>query len=150
MTNEKEKFDVIAATICGKYKDLDAVQCFELNSKSNFGCLNYNKCRIGEKTGEQLDFVLHSGDKNSFLMACAGSGKTEVVGLKAAYEIRKWKYTHSGMAILTFTKNAASVIKERALQFAGSSRTSYPHFIGTFDSWLHGYIANPFLHFRVG
>ena len=146
MSSGKDKFDLVAATICGKHKDLDVAQCFALNSKSNPGCLSYNKCRIGEKNGEQLGFVLQPIAQNSFLMACAGSGKTEVVGLKAAYEIRKWESSYSGIAILTFTNNAANVIRERALQFAGSYKASYPHFIGTFDSWLHGYLANPFLH----
>lgn len=35
---------------------------------------------------EQLDFILHPIDKACFLKACPGSGKTEVVGIKAAYE----------------------------------------------------------------
>lgn len=36
---------------------------------------------------EQVDFILHPINKPCFLKACPGSGKTEVVGIKAAYEI---------------------------------------------------------------
>ena len=36
---------------------------------------------------EQLDFILHPIDNACYLKACPGSGKTEVVGIKAAYEI---------------------------------------------------------------
>ncbi|MDZ7664463.1 MAG: UvrD-helicase domain-containing protein [Desulfotignum sp.] len=54
------------------------------------------------------------------------------------------------MAVLTFTNNAADEIRERIKQFAGISGTAYPHFVGTIDSWLHGYIANPFVHLLTG
>jgi len=103
-----------------------------------------NLVRIKEKTDEQLDYVLSSINKNILLKACPGSGKTEVVGLKGAYEIQKWNRKPSGIAILTFTNNATDVIKERVTQFIGNDKASYPHFIGTIDSWLHKYIAQPF------
>ena len=102
--------------------------------------------RINEKSDEQLDYVLSSIAEYIFLQACPGSGKTEVVGLKAAYEIQKWERKPSGIAIITFTNSAADVISERVTQFADNNKTSYPHFIGTIDSWLHGYIAQPFLN----
>ena len=76
----------------------------------------------------------------------SGSGKTEVVGLKAAYEISRWEKTPEGIAILTFTNNAAEVIEKRVSQFSGVAKIGFPHFIGTIDSWLHGYIAHPFAH----
>jgi len=81
-----------------------------------------------------------------FLKACPGSGKTEVVGLKAAYEMSKWLKTPGGIAVLTFTNNAAEVIEKRVNQFSGVANVGYPHFIGTVDSWLHGYVAHPFAH----
>jgi len=81
-----------------------------------------------------------------FLKACPGSGKTEMVGLKAAYEMSKWKKTPGGIAVLTFTNNAAEVIEKRISQFGSVVKIGFPHFIGTIDSWLHGYIAHPFAH----
>jgi len=107
-------------------------------------------CRIVEKTEKQLKYVLSSNKDNIFLKACPGSGKTEVIGLKAAYEFQLWKKRNSGIAILTFTNNAADTIRERVQQFSGIGKSAYPHYIDTIDSWLHGYLAHPFGHLITG
>jgi len=73
-----------------------------------------------------------------------GSGKTEVVGIKTVYELSKWAAPHSGIAVLTFTRNAADAINERIIGYGGGLASRHPHFVGTFDSWLHGYIFQPF------
>lgn len=83
--------------------------------------------------------------RHAFLKACAGSGKTEVVGLKAAYEIKRWKEKNKGIAILSFTNNATDVIGDRVKQFAGKSNL-YPHFIGTLSGFIHRYIVQPFAY----
>lgn len=106
----------------------------------------HSKCRIIEKTEKQLDYVKAAVTENTVLRACPGSGKTEVIGIKAAHEFQSWGTTYTGIAILTFTNAAADVIKERVQQFAGIEKTGYPHYIGTIDSWLHGYLAHPFAH----
>lgn len=93
---------------------------------------------------EQLDFILHPINEACYLKACPGSGKTEVVGIKAAYEISKWKEKFAGIAILSFTKNAAKEISHRIQKHGGTNSTKHPHFVGTIDSWLHGYILQPF------
>jgi DNA helicase-2/ATP-dependent DNA helicase PcrA len=93
---------------------------------------------------EQLQFILHPFAESSFLSACPGSGKTEVVGYKAAYEIAGWKKWNAGIAVLTFTNNAASEIKARAAMYSNGKSHFFPHFVGTFDSWLHGYLFQPF------
>ncbi|GHN00835.1 hypothetical protein WSM22_23240 [Cytophagales bacterium WSM2-2] len=97
-------------------------------------------------TDEQLDFIIHPTNDPCYLSACPGSGKTEVVGIKAAYEISTWKNPFSGIAILSFTKNAAKEITDRVKLFGGVKATQHPHFIGTIDSWLHGYVLHPFAH----
>jgi DNA helicase II / ATP-dependent DNA helicase PcrA len=99
---------------------------------------------------EQLDFILHPINEPCYLKACPGSGKTEVVGIKAAYEISGWKDNFSGIAILSFTKNASKEISDRVKKFGGANATQHPHFIGTIDSWLHGYILHPFAHKSTG
>jgi len=95
---------------------------------------------------EQLDFILHPIGNACYLKACPGSGKTEVVGIKAAYEIAEWKENFIGIAVLSFTKNAAKEIANRVKKFGGTNATQHPHFIGTIDSWLHGFILHPFAH----
>ena len=92
-------------------------------------------------TEEQLAYVLHPLDQKSYLKACPGSGKTEAVALKAAYALRAHTWKHTGVAFLSFTNHAANVIQERVARLSSSV---YPHYFGTFNSWLHGYILNPF------
>lgn len=97
-------------------------------------------------TDEQLEFIVHPITQPCYLNACPGSGKTEIVGIKAAYEISVWKEAFSGIAILSFTKNASKEISNRIKLFGGAKATQHPHFIGTIDSWLHAYILHPFAH----
>jgi DNA helicase-2/ATP-dependent DNA helicase PcrA len=97
-------------------------------------------------TEEQLDFILQPIAEPSSLKACPGSGKTEVVGIKAAYEIANWPDRFSGMAILSFTKNAAKEILSRIKEYSGNYTKQHPHFIGTIDSWIHGYLLHPHGH----
>lgn len=99
--------------------------------------------RIEEKTNEQLDYIFSPLDQCIYLEACAGSGKTEVLGLKAAYEICKWGSGKSGIAVLTFTNEATATIANRVSAFYGRLLPSN-HFIGTFSSFVHGHIVQRF------
>jgi ATP-dependent DNA helicase UvrD/PcrA len=113
-------------------------------------CERLGECGIFKKSIEQLDYVLSTIQSNIFLRACPGGGKTEVVGLKAAYEFHAWTKRNCGIAILTFTNSAADVIRKRVQQYAGVQNSGHPHFIGTVDSWLHRYLAHPFGHLTTG
>jgi len=104
---------------------------------------------LARLTLEQLEFINHRLDVPCYLAACPGSGKTEVVGIKAAYEFSTWTSRYCGIAILTFTKSAASQISERVMKYGGINASRHPHFIGTFDSWLHNYIFQPFGHLFI-
>jgi len=148
--NREERIEYLACSICGKPPGVTPSECHSSLGRTNPLCSDYETCRIAEKSEQQLDYVLASIENCVFLKACPGSGKTEVVGLKAAFEMMRWKRTPGGIAVLTFTNNAAKVIEKRASQFAGAGKIGYPHFIGTIDSWLHGYIAHPFAHVVTG
>jgi DNA helicase-2/ATP-dependent DNA helicase PcrA len=139
-------FFKISNVLCENNQKKPAEECYSLHRSTNSPCNDYGKCRIWEKTLEQLQYVEYDLEKNSFLKACPGSGKTEVVGLKSAYEFKKWTKKTTGIAVLTYTNKATDVITERVQQFAGSSGISHPHFIGTIDSWMHRFILNPFAH----
>lgn len=93
----------------------------------------------------QKNYVKSELKKNIFLKACPGSGKTEVLAVKIAVESKTWKYKNQGIAVLTFTNSAENEIQKRVEGYIGGY-LGYPHFLGTFTSWLHGYVANPFLH----
>lgn len=99
--------------------------------------------KVKEKTVQQLEYVLSPVNENIFLEACAGSGKTEVVGMKTAYEICRWNRKNSGIAVLTFTNEATDTIKQRVEQFTRAS-SLYPHYVGTLTGFIHGIIAQKF------
>ncbi|EXM38434.1 hypothetical protein RASY3_13285 [Ruminococcus albus SY3] len=101
-----------------------------------------NATHLSEKQHAYLDSDIHS---SIYLKACPGSGKTEVLGVKCAMEIERWSIANSGIAVLTFTNSAEDEMKSRISLYSSQS-IGYPHYVGTFTSWLHGYIANPFLY----
>lgn len=144
------KMESLARDICNKPDSIPIEECHQSLGRTNPLCNEHEGCRILEKSPEQIEYIFSPNKQNVFLKACPGSGKTEVVGLKAAYSIRKWGNQLGGMAVLTFTNNAANVINQRVSQFTGVEKACYPHFIGTIDSWLHGYIAHPFGHLKTG
>jgi DNA helicase II / ATP-dependent DNA helicase PcrA len=145
-----EKIEVLAHSLCGKPLSMTPSECYDSKWATNSLCHECETCRIARNSDEQLNYVLSSTEGCVFLRACPGSGKTEVVGLKAAYEMSKWAKTPGGIAVLTFTNNSAEVIEKRVSQFSGAAKIGFPHFIGTIDSWLHGYIAHPFAHIITG
>src|SRR5690606_7947316 len=81
--------------------------------------------------------------------ACPGGGKTEVIGIKSAFEMQKWELENSGIAVVTFTTSAAKEIDRRIRKYGSVSSGLYPHFVGTFDSWIHNYILQPFSHYMT-
>lgn len=103
---------------------------------------NNNIERLSE---EQLDFILHDIESNCFLKACPGSGKTEVITIKAAYEFAQWNKSHSGFLILSFTNKAADEISNRIQHHLECYSNMYPHYVGTIDSWIYRYIFIPFV-----
>ncbi len=111
---------------------------------------NIQESELYRLSDEQLNFILYPTEEHCFLSACPGSGKTEVVGLKAAFEIAGHEDKHSGIAVLSFTNNAADEISKRVHKYSKHSSDLYPHYIGTIDSWLHRYILHPFGHLVHG
>lgn len=107
-------------------------------------CVVKGKSCIESLNEKQVKYILSNKDTDIYLKACPGSGKTEVLGIKSAYEINKWNDKNSGIAILTFTNSAEDEIRERVEGYL-NKKIGYPHFIGTFTSWIHGYIGHPFL-----
>ncbi|WP_312444565.1 UvrD-helicase domain-containing protein [Lacrimispora sp.] len=140
MQNNKRD-ELIAGIICDKKEKQSCEACYQTHVSSI--CKDYEGCRISQKTDQQLKYVEAPVDENIFLCACAGSGKTEVVGMKTAYEIKKWKNKNRGIAILTFTNDATQVISERVKEFVGTN-IRYPHYVGTLSSFIHKYISQPF------
>ena len=108
-------------------------------------CRHDQCCALFHLTDDQINYVLSDIGSDIYLNSCPGSGKTEVIGVKVAYELSHWQSKTSGIAILTFTNSAEDEIRNRTVSYL-RHQIQYPHFLGTFTSWLHGYIANPFLN----
>lgn len=120
----------------------------ECMGKLNSNCVDRGCCCIDCLSDEQVTYIFSELDTDTYLNACPGSGKTEVIGVKVAYEMKKWNSKNSGIAVLTFTNSAEDEILERVSSYYNQP-VIYPHYIGTFTSWLHGYIANPHLYSYV-
>ncbi|MBP2652497.1 MAG: UvrD/REP helicase [Firmicutes bacterium] len=145
LVNREECCNLVAKILCGKQKGIDYKRCYENSKTTNGICSLSQQCRIDEKTKEQLLYILAPIDQDAFLEACAGSGKTEVVGMKAAYEMIKWNnVSRKGIAILSFTNEATNVIKKRVGEFLKKGGSVYPHYVGTLSSFIHGYITQPY------
>jgi hypothetical protein len=77
-----------------------------------------------------------------FLRACPGAGKTRV--LVDRHCLTPPGPRRAGRALLSFTNVASDELRDRC---SGNrpDLTAFPHFIGTFDSFLWRYLVRPFL-----
>lgn len=114
--------------------------------KNSLNCQWEDLTRLSD---EQADYINQYLGHSSFLEACPGGGKTEIIGIKAAFEMQKWKSSNSGISVVTFTASAAKEIDQRIRKYGSVSSGHFPHFIGTFDSWIHNYILQPFTHYMT-
>ncbi|MFA0061783.1 UvrD-helicase domain-containing protein [Vibrio cyclitrophicus] len=96
-----------------------------------------------EFTCEQLDYVNSNIEEHIFLEACPGSGKTEVVAEKVAKEIDSWKKMPGGFAALSFANSATDELTSRVSKRLPKGREIFPHFLGTFDSFIYKNIVSP-------
>jgi DNA helicase II / ATP-dependent DNA helicase PcrA len=106
--------------------------------------------KIKTVSSEQLQFVNNSIEENTYLEACPGSGKTEVIAMKVAVNLAKRRFSNSGLAVITFTNSAAKELNSRVVEYAGINANVYPNVIATFDSWLHNFIFQPYAHYLTG
>lgn len=137
MCDGRQNRDRIAQALCGA----ESIESCPL--KEGEKCLRYGGCRIKEKTDRQIEYVVSDISECVYLQACAGSGKTEVLGMKAAYEMLQWKDGRSGIAVLTFTNAATDTVKDRINGFYRGAMPSR-HYVGTLSSFIHGFISQKF------
>ncbi|NMA85578.1 MAG: ATP-dependent helicase [Epulopiscium sp.] len=98
-------------------------------------------------SNEQQKFIDATG--KVILCACPGSGKTYTVAHKLALYLKNWNQSHKGIAALSFT-NIASEEIQKQVKSISSIDISYPHFIGTIDSFLNQYIFLRYAHLLTG
>jgi DNA helicase-2/ATP-dependent DNA helicase PcrA len=89
-------------------------------------------------TDEQLK-ILTSSHRIRIVQACPGSGKTSLFVEHVKRLIENWPHKRRGIAALSFTNAASREIYGRI----GES-LSFPHFLGTLDSFMLRYVVSPF------
>ncbi|PKP43281.1 MAG: hypothetical protein CVT93_01500 [Bacteroidetes bacterium HGW-Bacteroidetes-10] len=79
--------------------------------------------------------------------ACPGSGKTYCVGARLARLILNWRKEYEGIAVVSFTNVAWQEIEKKySEEFQVGDRITFPHFLGTIDSFINKFIFLPFGH----
>lgn len=79
--------------------------------------------------------------------ACPGSGKTYCVSARFARLILDWRKEYEGIAVVSFTNVAWQEIEKIYSEiFQVGDRISFPHFLGTIDSFINKYIFLPYGH----
>ncbi len=101
------------------------------------------------KNGIYFDDTRRSIIKNmdsTDVQAFPGSGKTTVLVAKLAILAQKWPHANSGICVLSHTNVAREEIEEKLGNTdVGKRLLTYPHFVGTFQSFFDTFVALPWL-----
>lgn len=89
------------------------------------------KTNLSTLNPQQREAVLNTYEKNTSLVAGAGSGKTTVIKFRTAYMIQDLKIPPSQIMIVTFTNKAAGEIKDRIASITDHTEEMW---LGTFHS----------------
>ncbi len=94
-------------------------------------------------TAQQAKIIGHEG--SAFIEACPGAGKTRVMVERARRLCASNALTFGqGVAFLSFTRAAVSELAARLEAEGVIGHPTYPHFIGTFDSFVWQFFIAPF------
>src|SRR6266852_464358 len=88
-------------------------------------------------TQSQQDAVNH-GDSNLQLIACAGSGKTEVIARRVAHLIKNG-LRPSNIIAFTFTEKAAAELKERIVSRCREELGEINGLVEMYVGTIHGF-----------
>lgn len=92
-------------------------------------------------TEEQSRIIRHDG--SAFVSACPGAGKTRVLVERARSMLRE-DAAGKGVAFLSFTNAATFELDLRLRREGLLPSPPFPHFVGTFDSFLWMFLVAPF------
>lgn len=100
-----------------------------------------------ESLSEKQREIVFDKSGKFVVRACPGSGKTYCVSARFARLILDWEKEYEGIAVLSFTNVAWKEIEKTYSEvFQIGARVSFPHFLGTIDSFINKYIFLPFGH----
>jgi DNA helicase II / ATP-dependent DNA helicase PcrA len=115
--------------------------------------LKFNDAEIASLATE-LAIDLSSAEKIAVLKASAscdiqagpGCGKTTILTAKLALLAKKWRWSDRGVLVLSHTNVARREIESRLGQSKSLAQLlGYPHFIGTFQTFVDQFLALPYL-----
>ncbi|MCJ7602138.1 MAG: ATP-dependent helicase [Desulfobulbaceae bacterium] len=92
-------------------------------------------------TKEQTAIIEREG--SAFISACPGAGKTRCIVERARVLLSKSLHRR-GLAFLSFTNAAVSELQERLAGERFLPDQVFPHFVGTFDSFIWNFLVAPF------
>lgn len=99
-----------------------------------------NGCEF-KPTLDQKNVICHEG--SAFITACPGAGKTCIMVERARHILRS-SNDGRGIAFLSFTRAAVSGLENLLRRETLLGSPVFPHFIGTFDSFIWQFIISPF------
>lgn len=79
------------------------------------------------------------------VQAAPGSGKTTLLVAKLLHLHRRWTNKHSGICVLSHTNAARREVEAKLGTIALSGMAAHPHFVGTVTSFVHRFLALPYL-----
>lgn len=115
--------------------------------------LKFNDAEIAALAAE-LTIDLSSAEKIAVLKASAscdiqagpGCGKTTILTAKLALLAKRWRWSDRGILVLSHTNVARREIESRLGQSKSLAQLlGYPHFIGTFQTFVDQFLALPYL-----
>ncbi|WP_181011283.1 ATP-dependent helicase [Streptomyces sp. SM10] len=83
--------------------------------------------------------ALVDAEESLFAVACPGAGKTRA--MVARFLKRTAEEDRRGIALLSFTNAAVEEVRQRCGQ--RTQALEAPHFVGTFDAFIHRFIVTP-------
>ena len=92
-------------------------------------------------TDQQKRVIEHEG--SAFISACPGAGKTRVL-IERAHKLFREEDSGRAIAFLSFTNAAIAELEARLRNSNLLPSPPFPHFIGTFDSFLWHFLIVPF------
>jgi DNA helicase II / ATP-dependent DNA helicase PcrA len=102
---------------------------------------------VFESLSEKQREIVFDKTGKFVVRACPGSGKTFCVAARLARQITNWKKEHQGIAAISFTNVAWREIEKQCKDnFQLNHGISFPHFVGTIDSFVNKYIFLPHGH----
>ena len=92
-------------------------------------------------TPEQTSIIKSAG--SAFISACPGAGKTRCI-VERARDVFADAASRNALAFLSFTHAAVDELEARLSRDQILPQPVFPHFIGTFDSFIWHFLVSPF------